>query len=92
MTMEISLAPVRLDTDDGDAEGVLVFREGRLLAVASRLSDVHARLAGRLYVEAVFGPRDIWIGNIFDGEDDLRQWAAAVDLPPATRPVIVQRI
>ena len=73
--MHISIQPVRLDTPDSDNEGVMIFRSDRLVAVASRLSDLHGGLAGRFFIEAMFGPRDLHVGATFASEEELRRWA-----------------
>lgn len=54
--MTLSHQPISLDTDTPDREGVLTFRDGRLLAVLSRLSDIHGDLEGHWFIEATFGP------------------------------------
>lgn len=77
--MNISFESVRLDTADGDGDGVLVFRDGQLFAVASRLSGAHGGMTGRWFIEAMFGPRDRWIGATFATQQDLKEWAASVD-------------
>ena len=77
--MTVSLDRVRLDTSHGDCDAVLILREGALFGVASRLSASHADLAGRWFVEAMFGDRDRWIGTTFSSEHDLIEWAASVD-------------
>jgi hypothetical protein len=41
--------------DDGGQEGRLVFQNGQLIAVLTKLSPAHDDLAGRWYVEAAFG-------------------------------------
>jgi hypothetical protein len=50
----IRVEPVKLPADFGDDEGVLVFRDDVLLAVLSRLGEMHEDLAGHWYVEAYF--------------------------------------
>lgn len=84
--MQISIQPVRLDTEDGDGDAVLVFRGDRLVAVASRLCDFHEGLSGSYFIEAMFGPRDHHVGATFAGEDELRRWAEGLDEgPPVPR-------
>ena len=51
----IEFQPVRMAMDS-DEEGRLVFVNGRLAAVAVRLSDDHGELTGQWFVEAAFGP------------------------------------
>lgn len=84
--MQISLQPVRLDAPDSDDDGVLVFRGDRLVAVASRLSDLHVGLSGRWFVEAAFGPRDFHVGATFASEEELCHWAESLgDCRPEPR-------
>ena len=84
--MHISIQPVRLDTQDSDDDAVLVFRGEHLVAVASRLSDLHAGLTGRFFIEAVFGPRDLHAGATFASEEELRRWAEGLgDCRPQPR-------
>jgi hypothetical protein len=52
--MTVTFEPVELDTAQGDRTGMLVFADGRLLAVLSRLDADHGDLAGRWFVEAAF--------------------------------------
>lgn len=52
--MAITFEPVTLDGDIYDSEGVLAFRNGHLLAVLTRLSDLHGDLSGQWYMEAMF--------------------------------------
>jgi hypothetical protein len=53
--MTLSFQPVILDADMPDKEATLVFREGRLLAVLTCLSDIHEDLRGHWFIEAIFG-------------------------------------
>lgn len=50
----LTFEPVTLDARHGDVEGRLIYREGRLLAVATRLGDGHDAETGRWFVEVVF--------------------------------------
>jgi hypothetical protein len=52
--MTLSFQPIELSTRGPDCDGMLVLSDGRLIAVLSRLSDIHGALAGRWYVEAAF--------------------------------------
>jgi hypothetical protein len=83
--MHISIQPVRLDTPDLDDDAVLIFRGDRLVAVASRLSDLHGELSGSFFIEAVFGPRDLHLGSTFASEKELRRWAESLDGRPEPR-------
>lgn len=75
MTMTITFQPISLDTRDDDSDALLVLSNGRLLAVATRLSHHHGRFEGSFYIEAAFGDRDGAIGTMFDSEDALAEWA-----------------
>ena len=50
----LSFEPVTLDASHDDVEGRLVYREGRLLAIATRLGASHGEAAGRWFVEVLF--------------------------------------
>jgi hypothetical protein len=52
--MAYSFEPVRLDAANGDDEALLLFRDGRLLAVISHLGEGHGAVAGQWFVETVF--------------------------------------
>jgi hypothetical protein len=90
--MQISTQPVRLVTYDGDGDAILIFRNGDLLAVASRLSDLHGELSGSFFIEAVFGPHDRHAGATFDSETELHRWAESLgDGRPEQRPAPLMR-
>jgi hypothetical protein len=52
--MTIIFQPVTLDGNVYDSDGVLAFRNGRLVAVLTRLSEMHGDLTGQWYMEAMF--------------------------------------
>ena len=52
--MEVEFQRVTLDTDTPDRNATLVFRNGRLLAVLSCLSDIHGEIGGTWFIEATF--------------------------------------
>ena len=52
--MALVFQPATLAADSPDSEATIVFRDGRLLAVLSRLSDIHDDLQGFWFVEAAF--------------------------------------
>ena len=54
MTMAFTFEPVRLALEFGDGEAVLAYRDGALVAVLSRLGELHRELAGRWFVEGCF--------------------------------------
>ena len=90
--MQISTQPIVLDTQDGDGSAVLIFRSGHLVAVASRLSDLHGELSGSFFIEAVFGPHDRHLGATFASEAELHRWAESLgDGRPEQRPVPMMR-
>jgi hypothetical protein len=51
----IEVKPVTLPSEVGDEDGMLLFHDGRLIAVLSCLGELHDDLAGRWFVEARFG-------------------------------------
>lgn len=53
--MALDFQPVTLAAPAPDTRGVLVFREGKLLAVLSCLGDIHEELGGRWFVEVALG-------------------------------------
>src|SRR4051812_14028912 len=53
----IRVEPIALPSDFGDEDGVLVFRNDRLIAVLSCLGEIHGQLKGRWYIEAHFAPQ-----------------------------------
>jgi len=76
--MQITFQPVRLDTKHGDSEGLLIFRDGSLFAVASSLCSEHGELAGSLFIEATFGARERYIGLTFASQEQLAHWASTL--------------
>jgi hypothetical protein len=53
--MALSFQSVTLDGGEQGSDAVLVYRDGRLLAVLTCLSDIHGELQGRWFLEAAFG-------------------------------------
>ena len=72
--MVLSFQAVTLDSSSPDQEGSLVFRDGRLLAVITRLSDIHPELAERWFVEATFGKVPIVHPPAFETIDQFEDW------------------
>ena len=70
----LSFQPVNVDTGMEDENGLLIFRDGKLIAVAVRLeSNSHAEMCGRWNIEAVFdGTRPPRL--TFDTLDELAGW------------------
>lgn len=56
--MSLRLQPVNVATGSQDAESLLVFSDGFLVAVLVHLSDDHEDAVGMWYLEAGFGPVD----------------------------------
>lgn len=52
--MDLSFQSVTLDSASPDRDATLVFRDGRLVAVLSCLSEIHGDLGGRWFIEATF--------------------------------------
>ena len=71
----IEFQPVRMAMDN-DGEGCLVLSDGRLAAVAVKLSQGHGELAGRWFVEAAFGRYDKPTHPTFADLDALGAWIA----------------
>ena len=74
--MAVSLQTVTLDTDDPDRDGLMVFRDGKLLAILSCLSDIHEELEGRWFVEAIFGKNACLQPPTFATPDEFEQWVS----------------
>lgn len=69
----IEFQPVRM-VMESDGEGRLVFADGRLAAVAVRLSTEHGALAGRWFLEAAFGSCQTPVSPTFADLDALGDW------------------
>lgn len=50
----LSFQPVTLDSGHDDNRAMLVFRDDRLFAVITALSDLHQDMAGSWFVETLF--------------------------------------
>ena len=74
--MALSYQDVILDNDTPDSEAMLVFREGRLLAVLTRLSDIHGEFAGHWFAEAVFETVATPRGPTFETLAHFEEWLA----------------
>ena len=67
----LTFEPITLDASHGDVEARLVYREGRLLAVATRLGEGHGEAAGRWYVEALFNDKAEPLHDTFASLSDV---------------------
>ncbi len=74
--MALLFQPVTLDASSPDRDGALVFRDERLLAVVTCLSDIHDDLAGSWFIEAAFGELPHPQPTAFATLETLRTWLA----------------
>jgi hypothetical protein len=74
--MMLAFEPVTLDTDSPDREATLVFRDGRLLAVLTVLSGIHAELEGKFFLEVVFADVPIVRPQAFETKEEFEEWLA----------------
>ena len=75
--MSFTLQPVRVETGTDDEEGLLVFADGRLVAVLVRLSDRHGTAAGQWFYERGFGRLDGPDHPVFSDLEAAQSWIAA---------------
>jgi len=75
--MTLSFQAVTLDGNSPDREATLVFRDGRLFAVVSCLSDIHADWAGTWYIEAAFADLPRPQPPTFETLAELEEWLAS---------------
>jgi hypothetical protein len=73
--VSLSFQPVELDTDGYDSEAMLVFRDGRLLAIVCCLGEIHEAEEGKWFVEKGFGRLDGRPAGTFGTLDDFKSWA-----------------
>ena len=74
--MAITLEPIRLDAPFGDNEGMLAKRDECLIAVLSRLGELHGDLIGHWFVEAIFTSGVVKVGHVFP---DLQAFEARAE-------------
>ena len=72
--MAFDYRPVTLDVDSGDNVGLLVFRDGALLAVVAQLSALHGDQAGWWFAEFVFNPSVEKPSRPFTSIEHLEAW------------------
>lgn len=72
--MKIRVQPVQIATDSDDRESLLVFSDESLVAVLVRLSSLHGREAGRLFLEVGFGPLDSCVPLSFANLNEAEAW------------------
>ena len=74
--MNVTLQSVRVDTGSEDEDGVLVFADGRLVAVLVRLSDGHGDKAGQWFLEHGFNRLDGTVHPTFGDLEAAQDWIA----------------
>ena len=74
--MNVTLQSVRVDTGSEDEDGVLVFADGRLVAVLVRLSDEHGDKAGQWFLEHGFNRLDGTAHPTFGDLEAAQAWIA----------------
>jgi hypothetical protein len=72
--MTASFQSITLDTNDGDNQAVLVLRDGNLVAVLSHLSALHGEMAGKWFVETMFGTTPPVQPRVFTSPDEFVVW------------------
>jgi hypothetical protein len=72
--MVIEFKPVKLDSGDHDNDAVLAFRDGRLMAVLTCLSDLHGEFQGQWFLEANFSAPPAPTSHKFVDLDDAEAW------------------
>ena len=75
--MTLEFKPISLDVDSGDSSGMLVLRNGALLAVVSELGEMHGELAGLWFIEKVFHPAVPWRRAPFPDIPAVDDWLSA---------------
>ena len=76
--VEIEFRPAILDTQGRDSEAVLVYRDGRLAAVLTCLSEIHGDQQGLWFLEACFvevrkPPPDNLFETLAEAEDWMKR-------------------
>ena len=72
----LTFQTVTLGNNAPDCDAALVYHEGCLLAVLTRLSEMHAELAGKWFLEATFGIQPVLQPPLFDKLEDYESWLA----------------
>jgi len=75
--MMIEFTPVTLDSGPEDNEAVLLFRDGRLLAVLTCLGEIHEEMQGSWFVETTFNGVCEPSQLMFDSLSEAEVWANA---------------
>jgi hypothetical protein len=77
LDMTIKFTPVTLDSGAHDNEAMLLFRDGKLLAVLSCLDHIHEEMQGWWYVETIFNGASDPGGRTFRDLAEAEVWANA---------------
>ena len=72
--MALVFQPVTLDGASPDRAAALVFRDGRLTAVLTCLGDIHAEMADKWFIEAMFGDAAVGHNPVFDSKQAFEEW------------------
>jgi hypothetical protein len=71
--MSLTLQPILVATGE-EGEGCLVFRDGWLVAVLVRLSEMHEERSGCWFLEKGFGALDVPGPPAFENLDTAQDW------------------
>lgn len=72
--MALTFQRVTLDVQTPDHEGILVFWDGRFVAVLSCLSSIHGNLAEHWFIEAMLGGAPPAQPQTFPTLQDFEKW------------------
>lgn len=86
--MTASFQEITLDTGGSDDQAVLVLRHGRLVAVLSYLSAMHDEMAGKWFVEAMFGTPPFKPRHMFTSPEEFVAWLQEEGLRDADQSVL----
>ena len=76
--MNLSFQPVTLGLGFGDDDAVLAFHNAVLVAVLSRLGDLHGESAGKWHLEAAFLPNLGLADRCFADLGQFEEWVRRV--------------
>ena len=74
--MSLSFQPVTLGLGFGDDDAVLAYHDAILVAVLSRLGDLHGESAGKWHLEATFLPNVGLADRCFADLGQFEDWIA----------------
>lgn len=79
--MALAFQPISLDVESGDSGGLLVLRDGKLVAVVAELGAMHGEIAGWWFIEAAFHPALPHRHDPFPDIAALDRWLRAQMMP-----------